>query len=192
MQSFTIEQRRMRRPWLLDYALIMGQHAWLRMSPHTAPPVPGACARFARCCIITAGIGAAALVSACASLAGDGAPSGETNEARAERVFRYQSRLADALLDRYPLREQLADADPRLVAAEARMTESCGSLTRAVVENLEGREPSVELKLAVWNSLDDCERAAQTIERMIEKLDGAMLTAGQSPDGERPARQAVH
>ncbi len=91
----------------------------------------------------------------------------EDMEARAERVFVYQSRLADALLDRYPLREDFAAADPALIAAETRMTEACGTLTRAVLRHLEGREQSVKQKLKVARSLSGCEQAARRIEAML-------------------------
>ncbi|MEQ8662458.1 MAG: hypothetical protein RLW62_16710 [Gammaproteobacteria bacterium] len=88
--------------------------------------------------------------------------------ARAERVFLYQSRVADALLDRYPLLEVFEDADPALVAAEARMTKSCSALTRAVLAELEGEQPSLGLRFEVFTTLDDCERAARRIERLLD------------------------
>ncbi len=105
----------------------------------------------------------------------------EDMEARAERVFVYQSRLADALLDRYPLREDFAAADPALIAAETRMTEACGTLTRAVLRHLEGREQSVKQKLKVARSLTGCEQAARRIEALLVPPPGSgMLATGGS------------
>jgi hypothetical protein len=105
----------------------------------------------------------------------------EDMEARAERVFVYESRIADALLDRYPLREDFAAADPALVAAEAHMTEVCGVLTRAVLRHLEGREQSVKQKLKVARSLSSCEEAARRIEVMLEPSSSNALIATGGP-----------
>ena len=103
----------------------------------------------------------------------------EDMEARAERVFVYESRVADALLDRYPLREDFAAADPALVAAEAHMTEACGVLTRAVLRHLEGREQSVKQKLKVAHSLTSCEQAARRIEAMLQPpLSSGLIATG--------------
>jgi hypothetical protein len=108
------------------------------------------------------------LVSACATTgAPESAASPATTAAHAERVFRYQSRMADALLDHYPLFEAFAAADPELVAAEARMSEVCGPLTQAALARAEGGEPSLALRFEVLSTLDECERAARRIERML-------------------------
>ena len=120
---------------------------------------------------------AVSLLAACASvtppLTSHGAArtehqASEDTEARAKRVFVYQSRVADALLDRYPLREDFAAADASLLQAESHMTEACGALTRAVVRHLEGRKQSVKQKLKVARSLDSCEAAAQRLDAMME------------------------
>ncbi|MGE0487199.1 MAG: hypothetical protein AB7Q81_23805 [Gammaproteobacteria bacterium] len=111
-----------------------------------------------------------ASLGGCASLAGTHreATAAATHEpSRAERVFLYQSRVADALLDRYPLLEIFEEADPALVAAEARMTENCSPLTRAVLARLEGSRPSLGLRFKVFTTLDDCERAAQRIDKLL-------------------------
>ena len=91
-------------------------------------------------------------------------------QSRAERIFRYQSRVADALLDEYPLMETFADADPEIINAEARMTEACSPLTRAVLSKLEGNEPSLLLRLEVFTTINDCERAAQRMDRMLNPV----------------------
>ena len=105
----------------------------------------------------------------------------EDMEARAERVFIFESRIADGLLDRYPLREDFAAADPALVVAEAHMTEACGALTRAVLRHLEGREQSVKQKLKVARSLAGCEQAARRIEVMLEPPPSSGLIATGGP-----------
>jgi len=116
----------------------------------------------------------AALGSGCASLdsaatrSADVAPLAPSRE---EQVFRYQSRVADALLDVYPLLDTLTAADPALVDAEQRMTRACGPLTEAVVARLEGREPSLALRWRVFTTTDNCERAAQRIERLLHHHD---------------------
>ncbi len=98
------------------------------------------------------------------------------DRSRAERVFLYQSRIANQLLDHYPLVEVFEQADPILIAAEARMTESCGYLTEAVLAHLEGHKPSLGLKFRVMNSIDECERSARTIEQMLKAADAAGAT----------------
>jgi hypothetical protein len=105
----------------------------------------------------------------------------EDTEARAKRVFVYQSRIADALLDRYPLREDFASAEPELLRAEGRMTEACGPLTRAVVRHLEGRKQSVKHKLKVARSLDGCESAAQRVEALMAPPPSTGLVATGGP-----------
>lgn len=124
---------------------------------------------------LAAGAGVAALLgSGCAAVPpASGAQAAEaqnaaTTASRAERVFLYQSRVADALLERYPLLEIYREADPDLIEAEQHMTEICSPLTRAVLARLEGDEPSLRLRFKVFTSLDDCERAARRIDRLLE------------------------
>ena len=104
----------------------------------------------------------------------------EDTEARAQRIFRYESRVADALLDRFPLREDFVSAEPGLVAAEARMTEACGPLTRAVLRHLEGRKQSVKQKFKVAGSLDDCESAARAVEMLLSRPSQGLIATGDS------------
>ena len=71
-------------------------------------------------------IGLAMMSLACASCA-TLAPSTNNNDvakadntqSRAERVFLYQSRVADSLLDHYPLMEIFEAADPSIIARGA-------------------------------------------------------------------------
>lgn len=106
------------------------------------------------------------------------APARDEARSRAEQVFLYQSRVADALLDRYPLLDVFSAADPRLVAAEARMTEACGPLTQVVLSRLEGRDPPLMLRLQVLYTTDDCERAARRIERLMRATDARGAAGG--------------
>ena len=111
-------------------------------------------------------------VAGCASIPDtSGTPNADaTNEraaSHAEQVFRYQSRVADALLDHYPLLDVFAGADPALISAEAAMTGACGALTQAVLARIEGREPSLLLRLEVMSTLDECERATQRTEQLL-------------------------
>ncbi len=105
------------------------------------------------------------------------APQTGDDRSRAERVFLYQSRIANKLLDYYPLVEVFEQADPTLIAAEARMTESCGHLTQAVLAHLEGHQASLGLKFRVMNSIDECERSARKIEQMLKATDAAETAA---------------
>ncbi|MCB1749298.1 MAG: hypothetical protein H6977_06930 [Gammaproteobacteria bacterium] len=110
----------------------------------------------------------ALFASGCASLASPPREAVAAHEpSRAERIFLYQSRVADALLDRYPLLEVFEEADPALIAAEAKMTENCSPLTRAVLARLEGSSPSLGLRFKVFTTLDDCERAARRIDKLL-------------------------
>lgn len=106
---------------------------------------------------------------------------GEDTEAHAKRVFVYESHVADALLDRYPLREDFEAAQPDLVKAEAHMTDACGPLTRAVVRQLEGRKQSIKHKLKVAGSLDECETAARRVAAMLELPPSGGLVATGGP-----------
>lgn len=102
----------------------------------------------------------------------------EDTEARAQRIFLYESRVADALLDRFPLREDFIAAEPGLAAAEARMAEACGPLTRAVLRHLEGRKQSVKQKFKVANSLDACENAARHVEGLLAQDSDGLVATG--------------
>ena len=119
---------------------------------------------------------AVSLVAGCASVASTrdaaSAASADTLRnperlSRAERVFLYQSRVADALLDEYPLFEVFENADPVLIEAEARMTESCSPLTQAVLSHFEGTRPSLGLRFRVMTTIGECERAARAIDRLL-------------------------
>lgn len=101
----------------------------------------------------------------------------DSTAAQVRRIFRYQSRVADALLDRYPLREDFDRADPRLVSAEARMTRKCGKVTRVVVDKLEGSEPSLLERWSMLRSLESCERAARKVERLLGVDDAQAVVA---------------
>lgn len=106
---------------------------------------------------------------------------GEDGEAHAKRVFVYQSHVADALLDRYPLREDFVAAEPALLQAESHMTDACGPLARAVVRHMEGRKQSVKQKLKVARSLDGCESAARRVEVMMQLPPSGGLVANGGP-----------
>ncbi|MGR8920523.1 MAG: hypothetical protein ACU85V_12975, partial [Gammaproteobacteria bacterium] len=115
----------------------------------------------------------AALAGGCASTPpGPAASAAETaayarGSSRAERVFLYQSRMADALLNEYPLVEIFEEADPALIEAEATMTRSCSPLTQAVIARLEGDGPSLGLRLQVFTTIGECEKAARTIDNIL-------------------------
>lgn len=102
----------------------------------------------------------------------------EDTEARAQRIFLYESRVADALLDRFPMRDDFVAAEPGLAAAEARMAEACGPLTRAVLRHLEGRKQSVKQKFKVANSLDACENAARHVEGLLAQHSDGLVATG--------------
>ncbi|MBX9609544.1 MAG: hypothetical protein K2Y51_25265 [Gammaproteobacteria bacterium] len=102
----------------------------------------------------------------------------EDTEARAQRIFLYESRVADALLDRFPMRDDFVAAEPGLAAAEARMAEACGPLTRAVLRHLEGRKQSVKQKFKVANSLDACENAARQVEGLLAQHSDGLVATG--------------
>ena len=69
------------------------------------------------------------LLTGCATLSAPNSPVTSTPSAydsRAEEIFRYQSRIANSVLDHdaYLEIESSADLDPTLVAADARMAPS--------------------------------------------------------------------
>jgi hypothetical protein len=124
---------------------------------------------------------ALAILAGCATTAPRSAENrtGAANPpSRAERVFLYQSRVADALLDRYPLLEVFAEADPALIAAERKMIRECSPLTRAMLSRLEGERPSLRLRFKVLTSIDDCERAARKIDRLLNADSSSALPHG--------------
>jgi len=133
--------------------------------PMFAPPVMTRLSRLAGAALLVLASGCATTPAPApaAAIAREAGPS-----SRAERIFLYQSRVADALLDRYPLLEIFAEADPALIAAERKMTRKCSALTRAMLSRLEGERLSLGLRLKVLTTLDDCERAARRIDRLLD------------------------
>ncbi len=97
----------------------------------------------------------------------------------AEHVFRYQSRIADAALDRLALREidDAGVADPLLAAADARMTEMCRYLNEAAVSRAEGREPPWDLRLKVFATTKPCAQAAQEVALLLRGNPSSLATA---------------
>lgn len=93
--------------------------------------------------------------------------SADDQRSRAERVFLYQSRVADSLLDHYPMLDVFAEADPQLIVAEAHMTRSCSPLAQAVLTHFEGEQPSLGLRLRVLTTIGECERAARYMDNLL-------------------------
>ncbi len=115
------------------------------------------------------------LATGCASLsdtrdtASVDAPRNAQEMPRAKRVFLYQSRVANALLDRYPLLEILENAAPEVVDAEARMAESCSALSEAVLTEFEGKKLSLKLRFRVMRTIDDCESATRNMDELLNR-----------------------
>lgn len=85
---------------------------------------------------------------------------------RAMEVFFYQSRVGDAVMDKYPFLDA-GDGHPQLVAAEARMMSACSHLAQAAIHKVSGGEPGVRLKFMVFLTLDTCENAAKHVETLL-------------------------
>ncbi|MGR8947663.1 MAG: hypothetical protein ACU84Q_06415 [Gammaproteobacteria bacterium] len=85
---------------------------------------------------------------------------------RAMRVFFYQSRVGDAVMNKYPFLDA-GDGHPRLAAAEARMMSACSHLAQAALHKVSGGEPGVRLKFMVFLTLDTCEKAAKQVETLL-------------------------
>ena len=100
---------------------------------------------------------------------------GAENMPREERIFLYQSRIANDIFDRYPSIDSLESADPALLQAEAQMMESCSALTQAVLAHNSGSKPSLSLRWRVMRSIDDCETAARETDSLLN--DGMIADA---------------
>ena len=85
---------------------------------------------------------------------------------RAMEVFLYQSRVGDAVMDKYPFLDA-GEGHPRLAAAEARMMSACSHLAQAALHKVSGGEPGVRLKFMVFLTLDTCEQAAKHVETLL-------------------------
>ena len=85
---------------------------------------------------------------------------------RAMEVCFYQSRVGDAVMDKYPFLDA-GDGHPQLVAAEARMMSACSHLAQAAIHKVSGGEPGVRLKFMVFLTLDTCENAAKHVETLL-------------------------
>lgn len=87
--------------------------------------------------------------------------------ARVIDVFQHQSRVADELLDQYPLREQFLAADPHLVAAERRMNQNCSAVAASAVKTVEGEAPSWLEHFRLARHLEPCDEAASKVELLL-------------------------
>ncbi len=95
---------------------------------------------------------------------------------RTKQVFFYQSRVADALLTHYPLFDIFtAEAEPALISAEARMTESCAYLNEAALMHAEGRKLPLRLKLNVMRTLRSCETDARTVAMLLQSKEPRLV-----------------
>ncbi len=117
------------------------------------------------------------LASGCASLSGQtsapelpSATALSVDEGRVKQVFVHQGRVANDLLERYQFAEgPEAEMDPVLIAAEARMNDSCTYLNQAAVGYLAGTEPGLRLKMRVYASVGECEAAADDVASLLEQ-----------------------
>lgn len=100
-------------------------------------------------------------------------------DSRAEAVFMYQSRVASRVLDRYAYLEieGAADVDPTLVAADARMADTCRFLNEAAVSRAEGRPAGWELKIKVFATTGACAHAAREVELLLDNDGDSFATA---------------
>ena len=100
-------------------------------------------------------------------------------QSEAERVFLYQSRLADAVLDRMALRElnEAGASDPVLAAADTRMGEVCRYLSEAAVSRAEGRRLRWDLRLEVFATTTSCAQAAREVELLLRGNAESLATA---------------
>lgn len=87
-------------------------------------------------------------------------------QTRAMDIFFYQSRVGDAVMDKFPFLDT-GDGHPDLVAAEARMMAACSHLAQAALHKVSGGEPGVRLKFMVFLTLDACEDAARNVETLL-------------------------
>ena len=85
---------------------------------------------------------------------------------RAMEVFLYQSRVGDAVMNKYPFLDA-GEGHPNLVAAEARMMSACSHLAQAALHKVSGGEPGVRLKFMVFLTLDTCAKAAKHVETLL-------------------------
>lgn len=125
---------------------------------------------------LTALLFAGLLLGGCSSL-GTKAPPPEAkvaaapaDEGHVRKVFVFQGRVANDLLERYEFADEPSSApDPVLATAESRMTESCTYLNQAAVSYLEGSKPGWRLKMMVFATVDRCESAARTVAALLSQ-----------------------
>jgi hypothetical protein len=103
----------------------------------------------------------------------------QTDNSRTEDIFRYQSRVASSVLDRYAYLEIDGDADldPTLVAADARMAEVCRYLNEAALTKAEGHALGWELKFKVFATTGACAQAAREVESLLNNAGSSVATA---------------
>ena len=123
------------------------------------------------------------VLTGCATIsapAGAQDPATERAEnSRTHEIFRYQSRVASSVLDRYAYLEieDGADLDPTLVAADARMAEVCRFLNEAALDKAEGHALGWELKLKVFATTSACAQAAHEVESLLNNAGSSVATA---------------
>ncbi|MGQ0657231.1 MAG: hypothetical protein ACT4NU_03915 [Chromatiales bacterium] len=93
-----------------------------------------------------------------------------------EQVFRFQNRVGSDLITYYELsgdssREPGAD----LMAAEERMVQSCRYLYEVVMAHIEGREPGLDLKMKLVDTITDCEYATRDLAHLIDDSGHAVV-----------------
>ncbi len=116
------------------------------------------------------------------SLSLSSTPQATEYSSHAEQVFLYESRVANAVLDRIAVREieESGELDPTLTAADARMAEVCRHLNEAAVTRAEGQAASWDLKIKVLATTGTCEHAAHEVELLLEHTGNSVSTADTS------------
>lgn len=119
------------------------------------------------------------LIAGCATVSTSSEPLVASGpEARIKEVFLFQARVANELLDRYPLAD--IEMTPALADAEARLVERCGYLNQAAISHIEGGSIGLDLKLKVFASVDGCEAAAHELSNLLASEGGSALATAEA------------
>lgn len=113
-----------------------------------------------------------------------GLPACAAMEERADALFHRHHHLSSTLTEAFLVAEMEDRTLPQFVYdMEETLQRACGPLDRVANRRMQGETVDATMKLAAFESLDDCEAAVKQVHHALSKLEDGFAQAALSDDG---------
>jgi hypothetical protein len=92
-------------------------------------------------------------------------------EHRVEKVFRLQNKMTSEIMARQDFDDD-GSGQTSVADAEQQMQKDCNDLNDYAIREIDGRSQSVFLRHRVEQSVEDCERSAHQVEKLLQQEAG--------------------